>query len=67
MLTQNGWVTATRAIKAHDCRETKGSQGCHQHALAPHGVLSDIIIIITFTREGPAGFYQPRQIAPARA
>jgi hypothetical protein len=26
-----------------------------------------IIIIITFTREGPAGFHQPRQIAPARA
>jgi hypothetical protein len=23
-----------------------------------------IIIIITFTREGPAGFHQPRQIAP---
>jgi hypothetical protein len=26
-----------------------------------------IIITITFTREGPAGFHQPRQIAPARA
>jgi hypothetical protein len=23
-----------------------------------------IIIIITFTREGPVGFHQPRQIAP---
>jgi hypothetical protein len=26
-----------------------------------------MIIIITFTREGPAGFHQPRQIAPVRA
>jgi hypothetical protein len=25
-----------------------------------------IIIIITFTREGPVGFHQPRQIAPRK-